>query len=950
MKNRTRILLFAVTLAALPLALPARAGVMEAWVHRYSNLTSNSYDEGFKVVRDAAGDVIVTGITDDGTGGADMLTIKYSGADGSVLWQTRYNGLTNGLDRPAAAAVDPSGNVVVTGVSGFDIYTAKYRAVDGALLWQQRRTNGSPSALAVDASGNVIVTGYLDNPGRDAEDYYTAKYAAANGALLWTRTYGGPIVDEGRVTDVATAVAVDPSGNVVVTGYSRNEYYTLKYAAANGAIIWEQRFNPGDSGRPYAVAVDSIGNVIVTGSSLSDNNSPYTADYYTVKYAAGAGAVLWEKRYNGPANNEDQPRAIAVDGSDNVAVTGFSASGNDIDGYPVHDYYTAKYAGATGTLLWEKRYNDPANGTDLPQAIAVDGSGNVVVTGLSGAPFNVDYYTAKYAAANGTLLWERRYAGSASSYDESRSVIVDTAGDVFVTGTSSGDYYTARYAASDGGVLWQKRYDGRTNQRDEAQAVVVDGSGNVIVTGISYADSRGYDFYTAKYAAGSGVLLWDKRYNGPSNGNDHARAVAVDGSGNVFVTGFSSGSNGESDYYTAKYAAASGALLWEKRYNGPANSADEAQAIAVDGSGNVVVTGRSYNADDPDFYTAKYAASDGALLWEKRYNGPDRYDGGASGVALDVSGNVVVTGASWNSTGTSDYYTAKYAASNGALLWEKRYSGPNHYDAGASGVALDGDGNVAVTGGSYNGTNYDAYTAKYSAANGALLWEKRYTGATNGGAYAHAVAVDANGNVLVTGNSEGDYYTAKYAAANGALLWEKRYNGPSGHFDDASAVAVDGSGNVVVTGYSAAGFDVYDYYTAKYAASDGGLLWEKRYNGPTDRDDLITTSRSLAVAPNGTVVITGSSGGSLALNSAAYDYATVVYWENLPAITIVPDGVGGYFVRGSATPGSIYQLQRANAVVGPWSLNATAAVAVGTVEFHDTNPPPGQAFYRVVQP
>src|SRR5262245_25167102 len=77
---------------------PAQAAVTEAWVHRYSNVVSNSNDQAVKVVRDAAGDIIVTGTTDDRIHGRDMLTIKYSGADGSVLWQQRYNGPANGYD------------------------------------------------------------------------------------------------------------------------------------------------------------------------------------------------------------------------------------------------------------------------------------------------------------------------------------------------------------------------------------------------------------------------------------------------------------------------------------------------------------------------------------------------------------------------------------------------------------------------------------------------------------------------------------------------------------------------------------------------------------------------------------------------------------------------------------------------------------------------------------
>ncbi|MEK7685481.1 MAG: hypothetical protein AAB466_08665, partial [Verrucomicrobiota bacterium] len=119
----------------------------EAWVQRYSNVVSNSADQGFKVnvVRDAAGDIIVTGASDDRITGQDMLTIKYSGADGTVLWQHRYNGPANSDDQAQAVAVDGSGNVVVTGFSNngapnqnADFYTAKYAAADGALLWEQR--------------------------------------------------------------------------------------------------------------------------------------------------------------------------------------------------------------------------------------------------------------------------------------------------------------------------------------------------------------------------------------------------------------------------------------------------------------------------------------------------------------------------------------------------------------------------------------------------------------------------------------------------------------------------------------------------------------------------------------------------------------------------------------------------------------------------------------------
>jgi hypothetical protein len=376
--------------------------------------------------------------------------------------------------------------------------------------------------------------------------------------------------------------------------------------------------------------------------------------------------------------------------------------------------------------------------------------------------------------------------------------------------------------------------------------------------------------------------------------------VAVDSRGNVVVTGSSYGTNFNADYYTAKYAAADGELLWEQRYNGPANIYDDTWAVAVDGSGNVVVTGSYNNGTNADFYTAKYAAADGALLWERRYNGPANSHDGASAVAVDRSGNVVVTGSSYNGS-DSDYYTAKYAAADGALLWAKRYNGPANSRDWASVVALDSSGNVVVTGYSSNGSN-------------------------------------------------DDYYTAKYAGANGALIWEKRYNGPANKWDEArAAVAVDGSGNVVVTGSSRNSSGNDDYYTAKYAAADGSLLWEKYYNGPANGDDWLETSRCLALGPNGMVAITGGSDGNFG-SAHTPDYATVVYRENLPAVAIerVPTGIR---IRFTGVLGHTYSIERAPAITGPWTTIATPTAPIqGIIEYTDTNPPAGGAFYRTSAP
>jgi hypothetical protein len=372
--------------------------------------------------------------------------------------------------------------------------------------------------------------------------------------------------------------------------------------------------------------------------------------------------------------------------------------------------------------------------------------------------------------------------------------------------------------------------------------------------------------------------------------------------------------------------------------------------MVLDMDGNVIAAGESDNENNSDFVTLKFAASNGALLWEHRYNGPGDDTDIAQAVAVDGSGNVIVSGLSGNGPPNydSDYYTVKYAATNGALLWERRYNGPTNGDDYATAIAVDMNGNVFVTGSSV-GTNPklvpDFYTAKYAAADGAVLWEKRYDGPAHKEDFAKAVAVDARGDIVVTGYSTAadgfsDYLTIKYAGTNGAVLWEQRYNGPSDN-DYAEAVAVDGKGNVVVTGTSRNTTDD-DCYTAKYAAADGTLLWEKRYNGTIGGEDSVASSHGLAIGPDGIVVILGLSDGDFGLGG----YINIVYRETLLPVSVERIATG-FRLRFSGVAGHSYQIERASDLTGPWITNATRfAMTNGLLEYIDTNSPAGSAFYR----
>jgi hypothetical protein len=128
---------------------------------------------------------------------------------------------------------------------------------------------------------------------------------------------------------------------------------------------------------------------------------------------------------------------------------------------------------------------------------------------------------------------------------------------------------------------------------------------------------------------------WVARYNGPGNSSDSARAITIDSSGNVYVTGYSAGADagadGFSDFATIKYNSAR-QQQWVARYNGPGNSIDGGTAIAVDTSGNVYVTGDSTGSGgQPDYATVKYDTS-GQQQWVAWYDGPGNGEDRAAGM------------------------------------------------------------------------------------------------------------------------------------------------------------------------------------------------------------------------------------------------------------------------------------------------------------------------------
>ncbi len=432
--------------------------------------------------------------------------------------------------------------------------------------------------------------------------------------------------------------------------------------------IWVAKYNgqSNDYDKAEAIAVDELGNTYVTGTSWGSSTD---YDYATVKYNP-SGDSMWVARYNGPDSSNDGAKAITIDEAGNVYVTG-SSMRSDL----YTDCVTIKY-NSSGDSLWVVRYNGSADNNDYPYAIAVDESGNVYVTGYTtGSSTWWDYVTIKYDSS-GVEQWVQKYI--TDDFDYAIAIAIDDSGNIYVTGSTGNaydipwDYVTIKYNSS-GVEQWVARYNGPADDEDEASAIAVDENGNVYVTGGSSGLSTGYDYTTIKYNS-SGISLWVKRYNGPANGTDWANVLTLDEASNVYVAGGSAGSGTGWDYATIKYNS-SGDSLWAKRYNGPANAYDEVKAIAVDGGNNVYVTGSSYGSGTgTDYATVKYDSS-GVEEWVQRHNGSGNDNDYAYAIAVDSSGYIYVTGESKSSGTDYDYVTIKYSS---AGVEEKKSQVANH--------------------------------------------------------------------------------------------------------------------------------------------------------------------------------------------------------------------------------------------------------------------------------
>lgn len=539
------------------------------------------------------------------------------------------------------------------------------------------------------------------------------------------------------------------------------------------------------------------------------------------------------------------------------------------------------------------------------QAIAADAAGNVYVTGVTTAGATEDVLTVKYNS-QGVMQWAVTYDGGEA--DQGFAVTVDASGNVYVTGRSwtetqyglHGYLLAVKYNAS-GVQQWATRYV--SGVLSAGFAVAVDGSGNAYVAGEYYSGSSDlHSMFTVKVNA-AGAIQWTRlAFYGYDYEESSAYDLALDGSGNAYVTGFlyKPGDPGIRDYLTVKYSP-SGAGLWAQAYE--TGGIDEAYDVAVDGSGNVHVAGTSG--------VVRYSSA-GAQQWVGAFDG-------VAHALINAGGFVYATGVS----GT-DIVTARYDGT-GTRLWSTAYNLGGDEQA----FALRLVGNTLYVAG-FSGT--DALVVGFDKDLGSSSWFDLYDSGADDRAYS--MAFTGTSDFWVGGTSGGDYLTVKYTVPV--------QSGPSLLSLTLTPATIAGgcktsTGKVTLTGPAPAGGAVVQLGNTNPAATVPSSV-----TVPAGATSAKFTITSTTVTASQTGTVTAIYGGVSKSSTLTVRPIGVLGLALSPNPVVGPNGVvGTVTLECPAAPGSIVvTLTTSNAAVAKpavTSITIPAGSATGTFNVTTTD-------------
>ncbi|OGT27859.1 MAG: hypothetical protein A2Z17_01365, partial [Gammaproteobacteria bacterium RBG_16_66_13] len=981
---------------------------------RYSTfLGGSSDDRGLGIAVDGSGNAYVTGFTGSTNfptanalqpsfgGGVDVFVTKVDASGSALVYSTFLGG--SAFDEGVGIAVDGSGNAYVTGAtfsSDFptanalqpafgggrgDVFVTKVNA-DGSALAYSTYLGGSGGettfggegvgGIAVDGSGNAYVTGLTDSadfPTANAlqpvkltgrETAFVTKVNAAGSALVYSTFLGGSTYDQGY------GIAVDGSGNAYVTGLAASpdfptanalqpafgggeDAFVTKVNAAGSALVYSTFLGGSSYDRGLGIAVDGSGNAYVTGFTGSTNFPTANAlqpafgggdDAFVTKVNADGSALAYSTYLGG--NAFDRGFGIAVDGSGNAYVTGFTGSTN----FPTANALQPAFGGGDDAFVTKVNADGSAlaystylggNAFDRGFGIAVDGSGNAYVTGLAASPdfptanalqpaFGggfADAFVTKVNADGSALVYSTFLGGSGGENLftfglSGGGIAVDGSGNAYVTGsTDSADFTTANalQPALNGGV------DAFVAKIAKPQLIVIkhvinDNGGTATAADFMLTVTGDSPFpasFPGAESPGTTVTLNAGAYSvDEASLFGYTKTLSADCSGSITVGETKTCTVTNDDIADVEWIRQFGTL-----------GLDRATGVSVDASGIYVagftdgtLPGQT-SAGGRDAFVHKYDAA-GNEVWTRQFGTAS--EDFAFGVSVDASG-VFVAGATsgtfpgQTSTGGRDAFVRKYDAA-GNEVWTRQF-GTGGFDevlgisVSTSGVFVAGETEGTLPGQTSAG-DVDAFVRKYDAA-GNEVWTRQFGTASSEAAYG--VAVDASG-VYVAGGigtfspsspppPPPDPFVRKYDAA-GNEVWTRQFG--TGGFDIAKGISVDASG-VYVAGWTSGTFPGQsnagdnDPFVRKYDAA-GNEVWTRQFGtGGNDHGN------GVAVDASG-VYVAGDTGGTFPSQTSAggfdafvrkYDAAGTELWTRqfgTPAAD-APEGISvdasGVYVAGS---------------------------------------------------
>ncbi len=375
---------------------------------------------------------------------------------------------------------------------------------------------------------------------------------------------------------------------------------------------------------------------------------------------------------------------------------------------------------------------------------------------------------------------------------------------------------------------WLRTYNGPANLNDRGQDVAVDGSNNIYVTGWYYQGNPGLDnWITIKYDT-NGNVLWTKTWDNPTyNRQDQSHGIAYSsfGTGHVVVVGSTAVTPEGYNILIRKINALDGSLVWQQSFNGASSLDDVANAVAIDLYGNVYITGYTIQSrpggyQDTDLIVQKYD-SNGNFIWSRFWDNSNQHETGG-GIAADIYGNVYVAG---GPKGTGGKLIVLKIDPNGNILWQDNsYSGPMNQAIGNS-IISDLYGTTYVGGWERvpYPDNQNILIRKYDT-NGNVLWTNSFTDANDLTQVAEDITLSpygvwTTGTEVSTGPSHYDVLTVQFDVTNGNMLSELYYDS-GGVADEGFGISSDLSGSIIITGRQYSTATASDIFVKKYCIGD----------------------------------------------------------------------------------------------------------------------------------